>query len=95
MTLGPVRPGKYQDLADNLVANRCTVRDLQKAAIIFDDLLLWERQISEIAGRLVRKKLLPERFNLEELLRIAPASGDQDAQSLIDADAVEILLQSN
>jgi hypothetical protein len=90
-SLGPMRPGTYQDLADNLVANGCTVRDLQKAATIFDDLLLREQQISDITGRLCGKNLLPESFTYEELLRIAAASGDQDARSLIDADVVDIL----
>ena len=90
--IGP-RPFKFQDLADSLAASECTVSDFQKAAIIFDDLMMWEQEISDLERRLCAKGVsLPEGLTFEELLRIAIESGDESAQRMVDADVINILL---
>jgi hypothetical protein len=88
-SLGPSRPGKFQDLADGLAASGCSIKDFQKAAAIFDEQLLWEMQISDIWRRLAASKVaVPETFTYEQLLRIAAASGDKDAQTMLDGDVL-------
>ncbi|SHN86781.1 hypothetical protein [Bradyrhizobium erythrophlei] len=89
--IGP-RPLKFQDLADGLAASGCTISDFQKAAIVFDDLMMWEQEISDLCCRLLAKGVsLPEGFTYEELFRIAIESGDQSAQRMVDADVINIL----
>lgn len=90
--LGSFRCGIFQDLADTLAANGCSIEDLQKAALILDEQLLWERQLFEIEWRLTEKKVpLPETFTYEELLTIAAASGDHNAQAMIDGKVIAAL----
>jgi hypothetical protein len=91
-SLGPFRCGKFQDLAGTLAANGCSTKDLQKAALILDEQLLWEQEISEITWRLTEKKVpLPETLTYEELLTIAAASGDHNAQAMIDGEVIVAL----
>jgi hypothetical protein len=90
--LGSHRPAKFQDLADTLAANGCLIEDIQEAAVILDERQLWEQKISDdILPRLMRKKLLPATCSYDELLTIAAASGDQEAQALLDAGVPELL----
>jgi hypothetical protein len=82
--------GNFQDLADELAANGCSIKDFQEAALVVDEQMMWERKISEILVRL--KVPLPNNFTCEDLLEIAAAAGDRDAQAMIAADALKALL---
>lgn len=94
-SLGPVRPGRFQDLAGGLAANGCSIKDLQEAAIFLDERLLWEQQISEILTRMaMRGKAdysICDGVTYKELLTRAAASGDQQAQALLDAGVPQVL----